>query len=563
MLASITPHINNRRITAFIIMSHLFRLPRELREIIYGYYITVDGGYLCDTDAFVAGRLKRIDGQPIDIALIYTCKTIAEEMDRGGLAMRLNAISFTTLYSPDLSTLAKAFQQLMNDGLEPLRDAMLKCVGYHLTESSILQLKGDYPYLAPVLDRLKSEEPPARLGHERSYRTYRRNGPYGEVPSTYREFVKDALRLAAEEPEASRAIRDFVPAKITGAYRADRPWTHFEIVNARSEAWDIPSTHEMNELISLTEDETTVSFDSAESDPVKYRFSAAAGAIYFLNSVPCTLRPHLRKIILLEDAKCVSNPESHARGLIPFCQDNPLLRVERRVKLWTNVFLTGITYDAYLEWQRAQQTGQHETGALYSDQMTATLALWIVEASALVEAGMPPASFSMLLESGGAPELCSQIFQSVVHRDIAWQQAWIESAKNGSLPLSWFALRGELVVNSFRERDHVFHTGQTRATQGFQEYWGYFFEQLPEAVMAMVEGNSTIRCDFDVGTPLDFQPIVNQHKHWGEGKWIQEWSTLSPGIWQTVPPLPDWKTIVKENLVLPSTAHWDDPRYYM
>lgn len=224
-------------------MSHLFRLPRELREIIYGYYITVDGGYLCDTDAFVAGRLKRIDGQPIDIALIYTCKTIAEEMDRGGLAMRLNAISFTTLYSPDLSILAKAFQQLMNDGLEPLRDAMLKCVGYHLSESSILQLKGDYPYLAPVLDRLKSEDPPARLGHERSYRTYRRNGPYGEVPSTYREFVKDALRLAAEDPEASRAIRDFVPAKITGAYRADGPWTHFEIVDARSEAWDIPSTH--------------------------------------------------------------------------------------------------------------------------------------------------------------------------------------------------------------------------------------------------------------------------------------------------------------------------------
>ncbi|KAF5523208.1 hypothetical protein CGCA056_v005615 [Colletotrichum aenigma] len=543
-------------------MSHLFRLPRELREIIYGYYITVDGGYLCDTDAFVTGRLKGIDGQPINIALIYTCKTIAEEMDRGGLAMRLNAISFTTLYSPDLSTLAKAFQQLMNDGLEPLRDAMLKYVGYHLSESSILQLKGGYPYLAPVLDRLKSEEPPERLGHERSYWTYRRNGPYGEVPSTYREFVKDALCLAADEPEASRAIRDFVPAKITKAYRADGPWTQFEIVNARSEAWDVPSTHEMNELISLTKDETTVSFDSAESDPVKYRFSAAAAAIYFLKSVPCTLRPHLRKIILLEDAKCISYPESHDRGLIPFCQDNPLLRVERRVKLWTNVFLTGMTYDAYLEWQCAQQTGQHETGVLYSDQITAALGPWIVEAAALVGAGMPPASFSLLLESGGAPELCSQIFQSVLHRDIAWQQAWIESARNGTLDLSWFGLRGKLAANSVRERDHVFHAGPTRGPQNFCDFAGYFFEELPRVVREMGEGSSIIRCDFEVGTPLDFQAIVDDHKHWGDGKWIQEWSSHSPAIWKTVSPLPDWKTIVKDNLVLSARAHWDDSRYY-
>ncbi|KAJ0335173.1 hypothetical protein COL922a_009632 [Colletotrichum nupharicola] len=296
-------------------MFPFLRFPRELRDLVYRLYVTIEGGYLCDTDAFTNGRLKGIDGQPIDLALVLTCKTIADEMDYGGLALRLNPITFTTLDSPEL-------------------------------------------------DLFKAERPPPRLGPERRSLMSRHYGTYGETPS---------------------------------------------IVISRLEPWDIPSESEMEALVSMTA-HADVLLGQTETPRTKHRFSAAAAAIYFLRFLPQDLRRQIRRIILLEDTSSVCHPESHARGLIPFCQDYPMLRVERRVALWTNVFTKDVVYDSWGELQWRNFTGEAVPGDLISHRITKNLAPWIMEASALRAAGMPDDSFSIPLESGGAPELCTSIF---------------------------------------------------------------------------------------------------------------------------------------------------------
>ncbi|ORY08941.1 hypothetical protein BCR34DRAFT_569221 [Clohesyomyces aquaticus] len=72
--------------------SPLFRLLRELRHEIYGYYLFEKDGYLYDYDL---GELWA-DGRNPHIDLMYTCKAIANEFK--GLPFRTNKLTFTTGY---------------------------------------------------------------------------------------------------------------------------------------------------------------------------------------------------------------------------------------------------------------------------------------------------------------------------------------------------------------------------------------------------------------------------------------------------------------------------------
>lgn len=75
----------------------------------------------------------------------------------------------------------------------------------------------------------------------------------------------------------------------------------------------------------------------------KLRFSAAAATIHFLHSTTALVRRQLRKVVVHEDRMSVNHPASHVRGLIPFCEENPDLRIERRVDLWRNCFMSSST----------------------------------------------------------------------------------------------------------------------------------------------------------------------------------------------------------------------------
>ncbi|KAL0765218.1 hypothetical protein CaCOL14_012477 [Colletotrichum acutatum] len=126
--------------------------------------------------------------------------------------------------------------------------------------------------------------------------------------------------------------------------------------------WDIPTAAaDLKELSSwITEEKRLLSSIRHGSDGSVYRFSAAASSIRYLESIPAAMRAQLRKIVLVEDYRSVTHPESHARGLIPFCRENPLLQFERCVNLWRDLFQVD------KRWHTPHQQCEHQNRAVRS-----------------------------------------------------------------------------------------------------------------------------------------------------------------------------------------------------
>jgi hypothetical protein len=74
---------------------HLLRLPCELRDFIFDYYVHCDGGYVY---SFESNKLTNTDGSAIDLSLAFTYCQLAVEMR--GAALRKNTITFRTFFSP-------------------------------------------------------------------------------------------------------------------------------------------------------------------------------------------------------------------------------------------------------------------------------------------------------------------------------------------------------------------------------------------------------------------------------------------------------------------------------
>lgn len=205
-----------------------------------------------------------------------------------------------------------------------------------------------------------------------------------------------------------------------------------------AEFWNGPRYHPMtaNDLPNflarvVSPEEQSEQYESDNRG--KYRFSAASVAINFLSRLPSNLRLHLRHIRLLENNVCVAFPESHAQGLISFCVENPKLRVERRVNLWKAIFqqpsysneewdtvndLEGVPEMQYLGAKICDETG------FSTVSVTNNLALWIMEAAALVPAGMPENSFTLVLDGSPGDDVVMDVFMKYIQRDAVWQRAW-------------------------------------------------------------------------------------------------------------------------------------------
>ncbi|KAJ4256163.1 hypothetical protein NW762_009240 [Fusarium torreyae] len=82
-------------------------LPCEIRTAIFGYYFQLDGGYIFNAES---ERLVDANGQPIDLSLMYACRSIAN--DTKDLPFSVNAVSFSTFYSPCWRAWAGRFEYL-------------------------------------------------------------------------------------------------------------------------------------------------------------------------------------------------------------------------------------------------------------------------------------------------------------------------------------------------------------------------------------------------------------------------------------------------------------------
>jgi hypothetical protein len=104
--------------------SFLFRIPRELRDEIYHYYVNEDDGY---HENSASGKLRLANGGSIDLSMQYTCKRVAAEVD--GLALEVNTITFHTMLdvsdTTDQISNADLFQYYICRGRGRLLERML------------------------------------------------------------------------------------------------------------------------------------------------------------------------------------------------------------------------------------------------------------------------------------------------------------------------------------------------------------------------------------------------------------------------------------------------------
>lgn len=201
--------------------------------------------------------------------------------------------------------------------------------------------------------------------------------------------------------------------------------------------WDIPPRAKLNVLGYLFQDENQwaglLGWPTRDhvNDPENYppdsdcvgyrekcRFSATAVAIWFIRKLSLRQRLSLKKVTLVEDKLSVNRPAIHGTGLVPLCQENPDLRIQRHLVLsqalpsfrpnsWGESDL-----DDHLNAQR-HLLGPDRQRWVSPPCLTGELLLWIAEASRLPSLGMPANSYTLVLGGGSHGACFSDLTQNV------------------------------------------------------------------------------------------------------------------------------------------------------
>ncbi|KAK0744514.1 hypothetical protein B0T21DRAFT_280526 [Apiosordaria backusii] len=480
----------------------LLLLPGELRNHIYREYLCAgtEDGYVYD---FEAGKLRTADHQPIELNLMYTCKRIAQEMR--GLALSIHTVTFSTLYSRTLRTRAARWAYFVS--------RFRGGIGWHAVRQAvppevIRQVVGERS-LVHAISCLHDRDAPEHEDFEnfgpRPFDWEKRGGL-----AAYLAIIKEPWRIPTEDE------LDTIGACLpTPAHRAPA---------ALRDMW--------------------------QDHPGKFRFSAAAAAIHFLSSLPANTRKYMRRICLREDRVSVAHPECHIRGLVPYCLENPALRIERRASLWTNLFQAcawgsaGGQFKDPFDWPFGLIDWMGHWGGpfgdvdedLPADHATRPVALWMAEAS------HPdiPDSVSLVLDGDPTRERSADVFREAVQRDAAWQTAM--ERRFIDMPTVLFNMR-EITA------EHGWHV-----------------VRFPQLLLDINKPSSRIQCNFDPGQPWDddqIAEIISTNKIaedalvpnlddngqpypvYPEAAWESERSDL---FFATVSPLPPFRDLLDDNM---------------
>jgi len=528
-----------------------FDLPRELRDVVYEHYVTIDGGYILNAES---GKLRAATPRAHIFGLQRTCKRAAREMD--GLPLSCNPVTFSTI--GNMRESAFRFDFMLDIFLTAMAEDYDRAVERDDTDNMPLSFSFPdsvresiarvFPQFVPAVDvidpqvwrRLQTWDSPEL--HTKCIDV---------EPSLQREYLSFVMQQLAE---ASHPCIEY-----PGVY-------HLGLRRGRDsmDEWLIPSEQELDNMATrlrptqgaLEEQYRTpvIEFDGIwQRNRFIYRFSAAAAAVQFLNRHPSS-RIHLRRIILDEDREAVCFPESHGKGLIPFCIENTRLRVERRVNLWTNLFpaVTRVsrTISAVRYRMRGVDTSDHraesylqmgeeiyEGGWLLEEginieSLSVCVAQWIREAAVL------PSNISLLFDGGPAPEQASNIFERGVVERAIWQNALEESSARGLLPdpgpvysLAWW---GWVYFES-------------AAHQGF------VCSGFPRMVQELIARCGPVRCNFPVGAfwERDVEQVIWTNRDCTPEGWVRKVSERRDMHlrFQTAPPLPEFLAILEKDLI--------------
>lgn len=492
-----------------------YSLPRELRDHVYRFYFALEDDYAYN---FSTGKLTSARGGPIDLALRSASRTIRDETR--GLALEFNTLHFSSDYDDSLQERAGRFNALL--GIEEhlktcymIRNAARSGC---FDDAICAHVERQHPQYMALIRKLQAR----RLVNLDSRM-------WKEMPSESRKFVTSTLAAIAAQPHFSNSTKHtplWTPKN--GGHDPT------EVIAHECKPWELPTDEDIIAMTHLVGPENRVDAsrwtDIRYRDRLKYRFSAATMAIFFLESTSLDTRLQIRKVVLHEENKAVAWPECHAQGLIPFCQHNPKLQIERRVDLWKAILPAAST--CLVDYDDVSPAILHQTrcDCVRADLVTAGLhnqgciASWIMEVTALQSHGMPSQSFRLVIDGDLTPTRSTHVFD-VAQRDAVWQTAFEACISDQSIwptPPEW---------NKIREnRAYIMH--------GF-----------PEALRALTNGQSPVSCNFDIGQMPDTEPLIRQGRMWTLSEWEDNWKALGPADLDTDVPSRSWLDLQRENMM--------------
>jgi hypothetical protein len=493
---------------------------------------------------------------------MYTCTTIAREMK--GVALRLNRVTFFTgdreapgdldglrskagrfkihrdriaitrrqvlLYAQDCITvpMLDEIAPLYQDDGRHLTNVFYALISNHLPHDPYLRVDGRHLVNVPYAP-ISTELPHIPYLREMNYN--KRANVFGTQYKDGEEFSPDMndamlhlLKLASTHPNF-RAQTEMV---FDVATNKSREWdTYFRANTAVYEwnppPWTIPSATDIinierhlrispEEIPGASDDLRWMMPAKESTNRLRWHFSAAAVAIEFISAHPHA-RVHMRHVTLHEDLKSVSSPECHAQGLVPFCKENPALRIERRIGFWSNLYPAG-----WSDIRLAEIHTEHSEQTITSNDSTAvvrllrSLAPWIKEIEPL-RSMMPPGAFTLVLEG------------TSTHTLDVWEFVKQAAARQGAQKLYYAQQSGTM-------------SPLPTATRLWLEEGLYPQPcDLPinfyRTIESMSSGSDSIaKFDGILGVFPDYAAVFQQRTLWTVVKWIIEWQRFTSRMCQ-------------------------------
>jgi hypothetical protein len=550
---------------------NLLGLPWDIQRIIFEDVFREEGGYAFNS---TSEKLVTASNSPINFSLMYSCRTIWN--DTKHMPLSLNNISFSTFYTPSWRPWAGRFYHLCN-------------YHRHLQTDLLFHLRGDIsPEMRSEVDRkFPTVMPKLREELDGEYWRYSvgdwQQAPPGELPGFAHEYKSNRWKIHrfegiarnphrflcatwTKDPHTCRQATEHTlglvaegqPEKFTSLIKKALPkWSNWkpvaEFLNLSLDLWDIPSRAKLAVLGHIFQDNNLWTglldwprrghvFDPQNyapgSDCIGYqekcRFSAAAVAISFIKRLPLPQRLSLRRVTLLEDKLSVNNPAFHGVGFIPLCQENPKLRIQRRLTL-SQALLTfranswgESLFDTLWNTQR-RLSGLDPQRWVSPSCLTAQFLFWIAEASRLPSLGMPADSYTLVLDGGPHGAYFSDF------------------TKNVFLLFCGLALAYE----KYKARNkHLFLPDPSIVWLSLPAHW---VRALSVPIRLVSESSHSkqvplIQSNFQFGTLPDVRELFNRRADWNIERWIWE-RNFCLRLWTAPYPLAfgRWQDNVLEN----------------
>jgi len=329
--------------------SPFFRLPRELRDIIYEHYAHDTEGVFYD---YASDRLRyasQCKHQDKD-ALTRSCKLAYGEMQF--VSVRANMITFLpgrseadSITYNDLDSKAGRFERLVQSTRRMKMHILHHvakggCVTPTMVDGVALRYPGIARYYRKAYDAIKDGE---QLHGTCGISDYDYQWRWQTSASFY-DALHYTLELAASHPkfdelaaEASVTPHDslgMMPPFIPGSQKAVLAWN--------PERGRIPTDTDLALECCLADSVLRNSLGWVDwpepAVPVIWYFSATAVAANFLKRLPYAARMRIRlPIVIREERRAAEYCESHVRAIAPYLRENPSLRIELYVGFWTNL----------------------------------------------------------------------------------------------------------------------------------------------------------------------------------------------------------------------------------